>query len=327
MTFRSFATLGALMLGLVTTASQAVPTATEYPTKPIELVCMFPAGSSSDIVARLLGDGMGKALGQVVIVNNKPGAGGGIAYKYVQSAKPDGYTLVFNSNSVSTVYYSGMTPFDYRAFDPVARVTIENPVIAVRDDAPWKDLKEFFAAAKSKPDSIKVGNSGTGSHTHFSAVAFMAEQNADVIHVPFAASQVVSSLLGGFIDAVVQLPSALAPQVAANKIRILGVLASVRDPAFPKVPTAAEQGFSYRAELWRGVAAPKGTPAAVIARLEAALKIAVNAPEFKSQGDKIGFVPAFQPSKEFGTTIATEDALIGPLMTKVGLNTLVASPK
>lgn len=322
MNFRPFAAFVALLLGLATASTLAANDVADYPTKPIELVCMFPAGSSSDIVARLIGDGMGRALHQTIVVTNKPGAGGGIAYKYVQSAKPDGYTLVFNSNSVSTVYYSGMTPFDYHAFDPVARVTIENPVIAVRDDAPWKDLKEFVAAAKANPGTMKVGNSGTGSHTHFSAVAFMAEQNADVIQVPFAASQVVTSLLGGFIDALVQLPSALAPQVAANKIRILGVLASARDPAFPKVPTAAEQGFNYHAELWRGIAVPKGTPPAVIARLEAALKVAVNAPEFKAQGDKIGFVPAFQPSKDFGATIANEDALIGPMMTKVGLNTL-----
>lgn len=317
--FAGLCRLVAITLGLCT----ALPSvAQDYPNKPIELICMFPGGSSADIVARLLADGLSKSLGQPVIVVNRPGAGGAIAYKYVQSAKPDGYTLVFNSNSVSTVYYSGMTPFDYKAFDAVARVTVENPVIAVRENAPWKDLKEFIAAAKVKPGTLSVGNSGNGSHTHFTAVAFMSAQQVDVVHVPFAASQVVSTLLGGHIDALVQLPSSLSSQVTAGHVRILGTLASTRDPAFPKVPTAIEQGFNYRAELWRGVAVPKGTPPVVLAKLEAAIKAVVNAPEFKLQGDKIGFLPAYQPGPEFASTIATEDAMLATLMTKVGLNTL-----
>lgn len=293
--------------------------AQNYPTKPVELIVMFPAGSSADVVARLLADGMSRSLGQQVVVMNRPGAGGAIAYRYVQSAKPDGYTMVLNSNSISTVYHSGLTRFDYKAFDPVARVSVENPVVAVRYDAPWKDLREMVAASRKKPGDIKLGNSGTGSHTHFTAVAFFSAQQVDVMHVPFGASQVVSSLLGGDIDALVQLPSALVPMVKAGKLRILGTLASTRDPAFPDVPTAIEQGFNYQAELWRGIAVPKGTPAQVVAALEAAVKAAVNAPDFKSQGDKIGFSPAFQGPKEFGSTIATEDALIGSLMTKTGL--------
>lgn len=316
MNLKNLLTCGAaaVVLGLGTATL-----AQDYPTKPVELIVMFPAGSSADVVARLLADGMSRSLGQQVVVNNRPGAGGALAYKFVQAAKPDGYTMVFNSNSISTVYHSGLTPFDYKAFDPVARVSVENPVVAVKADAPWKDLRDMVAAAKKKPGQIKMGNSGTGSHTHFTAAAFFTAQQADVLHVPFAAAQVVTSLLGGHIDAVVQLPSSLAPHVKAGTIRILGTLASARDPAFPNVPTAIEQGFNYQAELWRGIAVPKGTPAAVIARLETAIKDAVNAPEFKAQGDKLGFLPAYQASKDFGGTIATEDALIGSLMLKTGL--------
>jgi tripartite-type tricarboxylate transporter receptor subunit TctC len=293
--------------------------AQDYPVKPVEMIVMFPAGSSADVVARLLADGMTRSLGQQVVISNRPGAGGALAYKFVQAAKPDGYTMVFNSNSISTVYHSGLTPFDYKAFDPVARVSVENPVIAVKADAPWKDLRDMVSAAKKKPGEIKMGNSGTGSHTHFTAAAFFTQQHAEVLHVPFAAAQVVTSLLGGHIDAVVQLPSSLASHVKGGTIRILGTLASARDPAFPNVPTAIEQGFNYQAELWRGIAVPKGTPPAVVARLEAAIKDAVNAPEFKAQGDKLGFLPAYQGPKDFGSTIATEDALIGSLMMKNGL--------
>ncbi|MEF7613189.1 tripartite tricarboxylate transporter substrate binding protein [Aquincola sp. MAHUQ-54] len=291
----------------------------DYPTKPVELNVMFPAGSSADVVARLLADGMAKHLGQPVVVNNRPGAGGAIAYKYVQAQKPDGYTLVFNSNSVSTVYYSGLTPFDYKAFDSIARVTIENPVIAVKADSPWKDLKELVAHAKQKPGELRLGNSGTGSHTHITAVAFFGDQKAEPLHVPFAAAQVVTSLLGGHIDALVQLPSALAPHVRAGTLRIVGVLASKRDPAFPGVPTAIEQGFDFQADMWRGVAAPRGTPPAVLARLEKAIQKTVDSPEFKAQGEKNGYIAAFQPASEFNHTIATEDALLAKLMTRVGM--------
>lgn len=290
-----------------------------YPSKPVELNVMFPPGSSADVVARLLAEGMARQLGQPVVVNNRPGAGGAIAYKYVHAQKPDGYTLVFNSNSVSTVYHAGLTPFDYRAFDPIARVTVENPVIAVKADAPWKDLKELVAYAKSRPGELRLGNSGTGSHTHITAVAFFSDQKAEPMHVPFASAQVVTSLLGGHIQALVQLPSALTPHVRAGTLRILGTLATQRDPAFPGVPTAIEQGIDFQADMWRGVAAPRGTPPAVLAKLESAIQKTVETAEFRAQGERNGFVAAFQPAREFNTTIATEDALLAKLMTRVGM--------
>lgn len=308
----------ALVFGL-TVALPAL--AQDFPSRPVEMTVLFPAGSSADVVARSLAEAMGKHLGKPVVVMNKPGAGGAIGYKHVQGQKPDGYSIVFNSNSISTAFYTGLMPFDYKAFDPVARVTVELPVVAVRSVAPWKDLREMVAHGKSKPGDIKVGNSGTGSHTHMSAVAFFAEENVAVNHVPFAAAQVVTSLLGGHIDAVVQLPGALAPHVKAGTLKILGTLATTREPIFPTVATSIEQGFKFQAELWRGIAVPKGTPPAVVARLEDAARKAVTSAEFKTQGEVSGFLPAFQPAKDFGATVAAEDAVIGILMAKLGLKT------
>ena len=303
-------------------AQTAAPSAAEiaaYPAKPVELIVQFPAGSSADVVARVLAENMSKSLGKNVIVVNRPGAGGALAYKYVQSQKPDGYTLVFNSNSVSTTFHSGLMPFDYKAFDPIARVTIETPVIAVRKDSPWNNLKDMLAHAEKNPGAIKLGNSGTGSHTHITAVAFFAGQKADVLHVPFAAAQVVPSLLGAHIDALVQLPGALAPHVRAGTVKILGAMSTGRDPAFPSVPTAMEQGYAFQAEMWRGVAAPRGTPAPILAKLEAAVQAAVTSADFKSHGERSGFLPAFQPGRDFMHTIASDDKLLAELMTKTGL--------
>ncbi len=293
--------------------------AQDFPVKPVDLIVLFPAGSSADVVARVLADGMSKQLGQPITVINRPGAGGAIGYKYVQGQKPDGYTMVFNSNSISTVHYSGLTNFDYTAFDPVARVTVELPVIAVKADAPWNNLKDLMEYARQKPGALQVGNSGVGSHTHITAVGFFNEQHVEVNHIPFGAAQVVNSLLGGHIDAVVQLPGALAPLVRAGNLKVLGVLASQREPTFPNVPTAVEQGFNFQADMWRGLAVPKGTPKPVVARLEQAVRAAVNTPEFKAQGDKLGFSPAFQPANDFGVTIAADDRLLAKAMEKAGL--------
>lgn len=309
--------LAAAGASLALVASPAV--SSSFPSKPIELIVPFPAGSSADVVARVLADGKSRHIGQNVVVINRPGAGGALAYRHVQAATPDGYTLVFMSNSISTVHYSGLTSFNYRAFDPIARATIENPVVAVRKDSPWNNLSDLVAQARARPGEIRMGNSGIGSHTHITAEAFLAEQRAEVLHVPFAAAQVVTSLLGGHIDAVVQLPGALVPHVRAGTLKILGTLASSREPAFPAVPTALEQGMRFQADMWRGVAAPRGTPPEVLARLESALQQAVNSPEFKAAGARSGFLPAFQPAREFAQTIATEDAELAQLMARLGL--------
>ena len=147
----------------------------------------------------------------------------------------------------------------------------------------------------------------------------MVGQKGEVLHVPFAAAQVITSLLGGHIDALVQLPGALAPHVRAGTLKIIGTLSSTREPAFPTVPTALEQGMQFQADFWRGVAAPKGTPPEVLAKLEAALQKAVTGPDFKAAGEKNGFLPAYQPGREFAQTIATDDASLAQLMAKVGL--------
>ena len=286
---------------------------------PIEITVLFPAGTSADVTARLLADGMSKQLGAKVIVFNRPGAGGAIGYKYVASQKADGYSIVWNSNSISTTFHSGLLPFDYHEFDAVARVLVESPVIAVRGDSKWKTLGQLVADAKSRPKGITVGNSGIGSHTHISSVALFKAAGAEVVDVPFGAAQVVPSLLGGQVDAVVQLPAALASYVKSGQVRLLASLTAGRDPAFPDVPTAREQGLEVSLEAWRGIAAPKGTPKSAIATLEAAIRKTAESPDFVQACEKLGVRPAFMPAEEFGTLIAKEDAELARIMQLIGL--------
>src|SRR3982751_4022832 len=164
-------TVHALSLFFALTAAWAQEPS--YPQRArVETPVLSPAGTSADVTARMLADGMAKALGQRVLVINRPGAGGAIGYKHVASQKPDGYALVWNSNSISTTYHSGQLAFDYTAFDPVARVLVESVVLAVRTDAKWKTLQDLVADAKSRPKIISMGHSGAGSHTHLSLAAF-----------------------------------------------------------------------------------------------------------------------------------------------------------
>lgn len=310
--------IGGMLLAAV--AAPAIGQDVPYPRKGnIEITVLFPAGSSADVTARVLAQGIAKQLGVNVVAVNRPGAGGAIGYKYVAAQKPDGYSLVWNSNSISTTYHSGQLPFDYRSFDPVARVLLESVVVAVRSDSKWKTFKELLADAKSRPDAITVANSGVGSHTHISAVALFRTAGARVTDVPYAAAQIVPNLMGGQIDAAVQFPGALAGHVQAGRLRLLVALSAQRDPAFPDVPTARELGIDVALDAWRGIAVPRGTPQAVISVLEKAIREVAQSAEFAAATEKLYVRPGFLPAAEFGKLIAAEDAYLARIMEQIGL--------
>ena len=294
--------------------------AAQYPGgKPLELTVMFGAGSAADVTARYLADGMAKLLGVPVPVVNRTGGGGAIGYSYVSRQKPDGHSLIWNSNSISSTYHSGVLSFDYKAFDAVARVSVETPAIAVRADSPWKSLNEFIAHARENPGKVRIGNSGTGSHTHFSSAALFTTAGAKVIEVPFGEGQAVVNLLGSRIEGIVQLPAALVSHVKNGDLRVLAVLGSARDPVFPDVPTASELGYAVRLDMWRGIAVPKDTPRPIIVRLQDAIKRTVDTQAFADAGKAIGFTPAYLPADEFGRLIASDDERIAQLMADLGL--------
>jgi tripartite-type tricarboxylate transporter receptor subunit TctC len=313
-------TLGAAAGAAVAMIAAACDAQQQYPAgKPIEMTVMFGAGSAADVTARELAKGMEKTLGAPVPVVNRTGGGGAIGYSHVQQQKPDGYSIIWNSNSISTTYHSGITAFDYKAFDAVARVSVETPAIAVRNDAPWKSLKELIDFAKANPGKVRIGNSGTGSHTHFVAGALFGANEAKITNVPFTEGQAVVNLLGSRIEGIVQLPAAIVPHVKSGDLRVLAVLGEKRDPVFPDVPTAKEMGYTVALDMWRGIAVPTGTPKAVIAKLQDAIKASVESQSFKVAGKTIGFVPAYLPAQDFSKLIANDDVKLAQLMDELGL--------
>jgi tripartite-type tricarboxylate transporter receptor subunit TctC len=290
-----------------------------FPTRPIELTVLFGAGSGADLLARKVADLAGRDLGQPVAVVNRTGAGGAVGYSHVRAQSPDGYALVWNSNSVNTAYHAGNMKFDHTAFAGVAQLTVEPVSIAVKADAPWKDLREFLAHARANPGRVRVGNSGRGSFTHLVAVALENRTATTLTHVPFGRELAVTTVLGDKIEASVQLPAEIAAQVAGKQVRVLAVTGERRLAMLPDVPTFKESGVDLTMSLWRGIAAPRGTPAAVIARLERAFTSAAQSAEFREFATRVGAAVEVRAARDFDQFIAREDRDLAALMEQIGL--------
>jgi putative tricarboxylic transport membrane protein len=297
----------------------AAAPAAAFPDKPMELTVLFGAGSAADLLARRLADLAGKDLGQPVAVVNRTGAGGALGYAHVKGQSPDGYALVWNSNSVSTAYHAGNMKFDYTAFAGVAALTSEPVSLAVKVDAPWKDIRDLLAHAKAHPGQVRLGNSGRGSFTHLMAVALENRTGVKLTHVPFGRELAVTTVLGDKIEASVQLPAEIMTQVTGRQVRMLAVTGDKRLASLPDVPTLKESGLDLTMSLWRGIAVPKGTPEAVIARLEHAFTLAAQSPEFREFAARMGAVVEVRSARDFDAFIARDDRDIAALMEQIGL--------
>ena len=297
----------------------AAAPAAAFPDKPVEMTVLFGAGSAADLLARRLAELAGKDLGQPVAVVNRTGAGGALGYAHVKGQSPDGYALVWNSNSVSTAYHAGNMKFDYTAFAGVAALTSEPVSLAVKVDAPWKDIRDLLAHAKAHPGQVRLGNSGRGSFTHLMAVALENRTGVKLTHVPFGRELAVTTVLGDKIEASVQLPAEIMTQVTGRQVRVLAITGDKRLASLPDVPTLKESGLDLTMSLWRGIAVPKGTPKAVIARLEHAFTRAAQSAEFREFAARMGAVVEVRSARDFDASIARDDRDIAALMEQIGL--------
>jgi len=305
-------------LALLAVCLPASP-AVAFPDKPLELTVLFGAGSAADLLARKLAELAGQDLGQPVAVVNRTGAGGALGYTHVKGQSPDGYALVWNSNSVSTAYHAGNMKFDHTAFAGVAALTSEPVSLAVKADAPWKDVRELLAHAKAHPGQVRLGNSGRGSFTHLVAVALENRAGVKLTHVPFGRELAIATVLGDKIEASVQLPAEIMTQVTGRQVRVLAVTGDQRLPSLPEVPTLKESGVDLTMTLWRGVAAPRGTPEAVIARLERAFTQAAQSAAFREFAARMGAVIEVRGARDFDAFVARDDRDIATLMEQIGL--------
>jgi tripartite-type tricarboxylate transporter receptor subunit TctC len=298
---------------------QAGPARADFPEKQVEMITLF--GGPAQTISQVLADLMSKNLGKPVITVSRPGGGGAIGYTHVKSSPADGYTIVFNSSSISTVYYQGNLPFDYKAFTPIAQVGMEVPVLAVRSDTGWKDLKSMVAATKAANKKLRVGISGLGSFTHLVSAALFNRLGLEVVYIPYGEGRATAELLGGRIDAALQWSSQFAPHVKAGTLNVLCMTSKDKVPLAVETVTCDQAGAKGLDQaIWRGLAAPAGTPPATIAKLEESARKAILSPEFAKAAENLGFSVAFKPAKEFGAMIAADDKEIGELMTQLGIN-------
>jgi len=270
------------------TALVAAATAAQdvYPSRPIAMVVPFPPGGVADIVARPVADAMSRVLNTPVVIENKPGAGGGIGMGYVAKAKPDGYTLLLALSSISILPEAdkiiGRPPmYQLDQLVPIARLTADPTVLAVRADSPWKTLQEFVADAKKRPGAISYGSSGNYGTMHVPMEMFASDAGIKMLHVPYTgAGPAVVGLLGGNIDAVASGPSTVIQHVKAGTVRVLASWGDHRLASLPDVPTLSESGFNAVFFQWSGLFAPAGTPAPVLAKLRDAARITASDPRF-----------------------------------------------
>ncbi|WP_425306720.1 tripartite tricarboxylate transporter substrate binding protein [Cupriavidus pauculus] len=306
--------LAALALPLALLTGLAAPAQAAFPDKPIRIVVPFSPGGGTDLIARAMGIAMAQDLGQPVVIDNKPGGGTIIGTDNVAKSAPDGYTLVMATfaHAVNPSLQPKL-PFDTeRAFTPVMLVGRSPNVLVVRADSPYKSVRDVIAAAKARPGRISFASQGPGTSAHLAGELFKSLAGVDLNHIPYkGAGPAITDLLGGQVDMMFATASAVANLLESGKLRALGVTTAQRSTSadLARVPTIAEAGVpGYVAESWYGMFAPAGTPAPVVARLNAAARKAVTAEAFRKRAEAEGLLVTPGTPEELGRYVRGEQA-------------------
>jgi tripartite-type tricarboxylate transporter receptor subunit TctC len=302
----------ALTFALVALLPPAAP-AQEWPQRPVRIIVSFGPGGGADIISRILGQAMQERFGQPFVIENRPGAGGLIGNEAVARADKDGYTLgMMTAGQIIAATLRKSMPYDTQAdLAPVSLVATASLMIAARPDFPAKSVSELVAMAKTDPGKIVFASAGFGATQHFSAELFMQSARVKMVHVPFRNSpDAISAVLGKQVDMLFDTVSALIGQVQSGELKALAVTGKDRFPAVPDVPTVGESGLApgYDVTTWYGVFAPRGTPPAVIAKLNATLNASLADAAVRGRLEKAGVVVQGSTPEAFGTFMAGEFA-------------------
>ena len=309
----------AILVGIALFAAANGLQAQAWPSKPIRLIAPFPPGSSIDIIARLIADPMGQALGTTVVIENKPGAGGNLGVDAVVKAPKDGYTIGIGARgplAINPFLVEGM-PYDpVKDVAPIAVFGSSAIVLWVRAEEPAKTLQEFIARAKAQPGKLNYASDGVGTTNHLGGEALKSAAGVDIVHVPYKGTQeAMTALLQGDVQV---FPGGLPPLVGqwkAGKIRPLATAMKSRDPQLPDVPTTGEAGL-VGAEMfaWFAMFAPAGTPPDVLAKIREALGVAVAKPEVKDRLVSLGITPQLSTPQDMAKLVQDEQAKWGPVI-------------
>ena len=305
-TRRTALQLAALALASVAGAAHAQA----WPSKPVSLVVPFPAGGTTDVLARALAERLSPAIGQPVIVENKPGAGATIGADYVAKAKADGHTLLIGAvhHTIASSVYKKL-PYDFqKGFEPVTVLAMVPNVLVVNARTPAKNVNELVALIKAKPAEASYGSNGNGTAQHLIGTQFQQQTGTRLQHIPYKGSgPLATDLLGGQILMSFDTITPVLPHIKAGKLRPLAVTTAKRSPALPDVPTLQEAGLKdFDIGTWFGVLAPVGTPKPVLDRLSAEATKIIQSPDFRKRMDDIGAQPVGNSPAEMAAQIRSE---------------------
>jgi tripartite-type tricarboxylate transporter receptor subunit TctC len=309
---------------LVSAALFAFPAlAQEYPSRPVRLIVPFAAGGPNDIIARLVGGRLSDALGQPIVVENRPGAGGNIGTDFVAKAPPDGYTLLSaGPGSLIINPLLGSVPYDTaRDFAPVSLMASAPNVLVVHPSVPAKSVRELIELARAHPRQLNYASGGPGSTPHLSAALFAVMAGIDIVHVPYKGTGPASAdLLGGQVQMAFFGIPPLLPHIKTGKLRALAVTGKRRSPELPEVPTVDEAGLrGYEVSPWYGLLAPAGTPRAIVDRLNAEVTKIVRRPEMKEKLVSQGAEPAGGTPEDYAAAIRADTATWARVIREAGL--------
>jgi len=313
------ATLTFFMLaGAVATHAQT------YPAKPIRYVIPFAPGGGQDLVGRALAPRLSDALGQQVLIDNRPGGGTILGAELVARSPADGYTIFMGSNTSMSINPNlhAKLPFDpIRDFAPITRIAIVSNMLVVHPSLPVRSVKELAALAKARPGQLNYGSSGTGTPAHLAGVMFNEAAGITLVHVPYKGSApALTSLLSGETQLMFATVTSSLPHVRSSRLRALAVTSAKRSPSVPEIPTVAESGYpGYEAITWYGAVAPAHTPPAVIGRLNTEFGKILRSAEFSDWLLKQGAETAPSTPEELSAQIKAELQLYAPIIKKSGM--------
>lgn len=305
-------------------SGQSTPAEESWPNRPISMIIPFPPGGVATVVGRPIADGMAKNLEKPIIMENKPGAGGGIGNAYVAKAKPDGYNVLFAMSSVSTIpetdKIAGKTAsYSTNQLRPIGRITSDPLVIVVKSDAPWKTMAEFVADAKKYPGKYNFSSSGNYGTMQLPMEMLKTNQNIFVVHIPYGgAGPAVLAVLSGEVDIVASGPSTVVQNIKAGKLRALAHTGSGKMAALPDVPSLKELGIPVEYNQWTGIFVPKSTPEPIVKKYRDALRVAVNDNSIRSTIGNAGSPIDYLDEPEFQVFWDKDIAKMNEVVRKIG---------
>jgi tripartite-type tricarboxylate transporter receptor subunit TctC len=320
---RALATGPVLLCSALAVATMPAALAQNYPTRPIRIIAQFTPGTSTDILARVIGGKLTEAWGQQVVIDNRPGAGGVVGTDLGAKAAPDGYTLTMAVSSafgINPTLYAKL-PYDaIRDFAPITSIALTPQTLVAYPAFAAKSVKEFVALAKGKPGQVNYASLGSGSTSHLTMEMFRSAAGIQLNHIPYKGSPAAhAELFSGQIPIMFDAIPAVLPHVKSGRLRGMGIATLTRSPYLPDVPTIAESGFpGFEAVGWIGIAAPARTPAPVLDKLNAEIVRIINTPEMKERLATLAFTPVGDTREQFARFIKSEIAKWGRAVRESG---------